>query len=59
MANVRTISDSAEKVASGLASGTLSVGDALGQLAALFRESLRVLERIEGDMQHLRSICHK
>ena len=59
MSNFRTMSDSAGKLAVDLASGTLSPQEAVRQLAELLRESFRLMERVENDIQHLRSICRK
>jgi hypothetical protein len=59
MSNFRTVSESVGKLAGNLASGALGTEDALRQLAELLRESLRLMERVESDIQHLRSVCRK
>ena len=59
MSNFRALSESAGKLVADLASGTPSPQEALRQLAELVRESLRLMERVENDIQHLRSICRK
>ena len=59
MSSFRTMSDAAGKLAADLAAGTLTPQEAARQLAELLRESLRLIERIENDIQHLRSICRK
>ena len=59
MSSFRTMSESAGKLVGDLASGTLSEKDALRQLADLLRESLRLMERIENDIQHLRSVSRR
>ena len=59
MSSFRTMSDSVAKLAGDLASGTLSPQEAVRQLAELLRESLRLMERVENDIQHLRTICRK
>jgi len=59
MSGFRTMSESAGKLAGDLALGTLNSQEALRQLAELLRESLRLMERVENDIQHLRNICRQ
>ena len=59
MSSLRNLSEAAGKLAVDLASGTPSPQEAVRQLAELLRESLRLMERVENDIQHLRSICRK
>lgn len=59
MSSARTISESAGNLASDVGSGKLSVEQGVRQLAELLRETLRLIERLETDTAHLRSICRK
>jgi hypothetical protein len=53
------MSDSTGKLAEGLVSGAVSEQAALRSLAELFRESLRLMERLENDIQHVRSMTRR
>jgi hypothetical protein len=55
----RTMSESAGKLASDLPSGTPTDKEALRQMAEMLREALRLMDRLDSDMQHLRCLCRR